>query len=125
MGDAGVCQQALDAGLYECQDVSTYNSQNGNGPDYRHPVRLSLAQHNIEDARESNEGSGLCTYRHEGCYGCRRAIIDIGRPRLEGYRRNLEAEADDKQTHCNQEKRVRLKWQGSGGMRDCRGYMFK
>ena len=85
MGNARVCQQALDAALYECQDVSTHNSQNGDSPDYRYPIRLCQTQHNIEDARKSNKGSRFSAYGHKGRHRCGCANIDIGRPRLERY----------------------------------------
>src|SRR5713226_211524 len=104
MRDARVGQQPLDIALYERQHVPTDNRQDSDSPDNRFPVWPRWIECDIEDTRKSNQRSCLGAHRHESCYRCRCAIIDIRRPGLKGYRRNLEGETDNKQTHTNEEE---------------------
>ena len=65
-------------------------------------------QRGAEDAQQRAEGRGLDARGHEGGHRRRRALVDVGRPHVEGHARDLEAEADEQQGRAEHGERDRL-----------------
>ena len=58
-----------------------------------------------EDAGKSGERCGLHSYGHECGHRGGRPFVDVGRPDVKRRSRNLETEADDEESHTDQQKR--------------------
>lgn len=94
MGDAGIGQHPFEVVLRKGQDVAANDGENRDSPDDRSPIGLGIEEDDIKDAGEGDEGGGLRADRHKGgdWSGC--AIVDIGRPCLEGNGGHLEGKTD-------------------------------
>jgi hypothetical protein len=55
------------------------------------PSRAGVEQRHVEEAQEGAEGGRLGGHGHEGGDRRRGALVDVGRPLVEGRHRGLEA----------------------------------
>ncbi len=106
--------------MLRCGDggqVADGHAQRREDPHDTGPVDRQRAERVREHAREAGEGGGLHAHRHERGDGGRRALVDVGRPRVERDRGDLEPEADQQQRDGGERQRALL----DGEMRELRG----
>ena len=70
------------------------------------PVILRRQQRDVEEAQQDRERRRLGRDRHEGGDRRRRALVDVGRPLVEGRHRGLEGEAGERERDAGQQQRV-------------------
>ena len=105
MRDAGVGQHAFDVTLHQSGHVAYGHGQYGQGPQHSLPLPVNRPQGVQEDAGKSGERCGLHSYGHECGHCGGRPFVDVGCPDVKWRRRNLETEADDEESHADQQKR--------------------
>ncbi len=104
--DGGVGEHPLQRGLPERADVADDDRDRRERRDGRAPTAMGFDQRDVEEAQEDAERGGLCGDRHERRDRRRRALVDVGRPLVEGGDRGLEGEAGDRQRDAGQQQHV-------------------
>src|ERR1019366_6503459 len=95
--DGTVGQHALDVGLQEPGEIADAHGRQRAGPHQRLPAIADGFEGGGKDAQEDGEGGGFRPGGEERGNGGRRALVDIGRPDLEGRGGDLEGEPDEHQ----------------------------
>ena len=106
LGDARPGQQPLERALGDRPDVADHDRHRGQRGQRRRPLELRQAQRGHEQAQEDRERGRLGRHGHERRDGGRRALVDVGRPLVEGGHRGLEGEADGGKRDAREQERV-------------------
>ena len=96
----GVGEHPLQRGLPERADVADEDRDRREHRDRRSPAGLRADQRNVEEAQEHSQRRDLGGDRHECGDRRRRALVDVGRPLVEGRHRGLEATGPRRTARC-------------------------
>ena len=95
MDDGGVGQEALHLPLGDGHHGAHEDGHEAHRHEEEHPLlreHLARAEGRQEDADGPRRRGGLAAHGHEGGDGRGRALVDVGRPEVEGDERQLEEE---------------------------------
>ena len=106
LGDARVAHQPLQRVLAEGADVADRDRDHRERGEGGVPVAGDLGEGDLEQAGEGDEGGRLGRHRHEGGDRGGRALVDVGRPLVEGGERDLEGKAGGSHRHPEQDEGV-------------------
>src|ERR1035437_2744441 len=95
--DGTVGQHAFDVGLQQRGEIADTHGRQRAGPHQRLPAVADGVESGDENAQEDGEGSGLRSGGEERGDGGRRALVDVGRPYLEGRGGDFEGQSDEHQ----------------------------
>ena len=116
MSDRRVGKHALDIHLHETGESSNEHGQDNDNDHDRNQAPLQGSCHNLEETEHCAEGCELNRGGHEARHGSWSTGVNIGRPRVEGSRANLEEQADHHHDSAHQQEHVhssRLRGRGS------------
>ena len=108
MGDRGVGQHAFDILLAQRDQVAYGHGEDGYHPEQRRPEGVERREHFIDDAQEQGEGGGFGRGRKQGDDRSGRALVDVGRPDVEGNGGDLEENAHEHERQGRDDQRVIL-----------------
>ena len=114
--DRGPRHQALERALAQRADVAHDDRDGGQHGERGRPVGAGVEQRDVEEAQEGAEGGRLGRHGHEGGDRRRGALVDVGRPLVEGRHRGLEGQAD----HAQRDARSAAASRSSGRPRRAR-----
>ena len=97
-----VGQHALDVPLRHRGNGSDHHGQDRDGPQHRPPVVLQCRRCDVEQSKQRAECGDLGGRRHERGDGRGCALIDVGHPRVERHRTDLEQQGDRHQSEAEE-----------------------
>ena len=95
--------------MHDGHQVAEDHAREGDDGEHDLPLRREVGQAAGEDPDDHREGGGLGAHGHERSYGNRRALVDVGRPHVEGSGGHLEGEADSHEDDAEQDQRIRAR----------------
>ena len=116
VGDARVGQHPLHVGLHQRNEIRRDHGDRGKPPQDGEPGGVRVVEGDQEDTRKGYEGGCLYRCRHERGHRRRRTLVDVGRPHVEGHRRDLEREANHQERDGDRQQA-----RSGGTARDTRG----
>ena len=97
VADGRVGHQPLDVGLADGREGPEAHGGDGERAHHLLPLRADAAEGTERDAHQQRDRGGLGRGREESRDRRRRALVDVGRPHVEGHRRDLEGDADEQE----------------------------
>src|SRR5688572_15069650 len=102
MRNTRITQQALQIALRQRAEVSVKNGDSRNHNQQVGPLRRNTRNGGEQKAQQKNKSSGLRSDRQERRSRCGCALINIGRPDLEGERGDLKPESNQNKQHAKE-----------------------
>ena len=106
MADRREREHALDVGLHDSHHRADHHGQHGEHPHHRSIVVAPVRQGVDQDPQHRAERGDLADRGHVRRHRCRRALVDVGRPEVEGHGGDLEPEPDHQQPDAGEDERV-------------------
>ena len=104
--DGRVGEHPLHVGLGDRHDRADQHGEDRDDPHHRLPAPAVGAEGDVEEPQQRTERRDLGARGHEAGDRGGRALVDVGRPRLERHGADLEQQADREHAHADEQQRL-------------------